>query len=47
MQFPSLGIPSWALATGVFFLALWALYRISSWFLAKIVRDTREQIEGE
>ena len=47
MYFPSLNIPSWVLVAGAFLLTLGALFRISLWFLAKVVRDTREQMEGE
>ena len=47
MPVPSPDILSWALGTVAFLLALWAFCRIGLWLIAKVVRDVREQIEGE
>ena len=47
MQIPSPEILSWVLGAGAFLLALWASYRIGLWLIANVVRDIREQIEGE
>ena len=47
MQIPSPDIPSWVLGASAFLLTLWASYRIGLWLIANVVRDIREQIEGE
>ena len=47
MQIPSPDIFSWVLVGGAVLLALWAFCRIGLWLIAKVVRDVREQIEGE
>ena len=47
MQIPSPDIFSWVLGGGAVLLVLWAFCRIGLWLIAKVVRDVREQIEGE
>ena len=47
MPVPSPEFFSWVLGGGAVLLALWASCRIGLWLIAKVVRDVREQIEGE
>ncbi|MDE2758604.1 MAG: hypothetical protein OXU26_18175 [Acidobacteriota bacterium] len=47
MRMSSQEIFTWVLGAGAFLLTLWAFYRIGGWFLGRVVRDIREQIEGE
>ena len=47
MHIPSPEFLSWVLGASTFLLTLWASYRIGLWLIANVVRDIREQIEGE